>query len=114
MKLQMPISEDELHRLYALSQGVVINEQQSTSEYFNMDYDQFIEFIYRVAQNVYNPASHNIAMPEQPLSGKKAKQPDYGDLKKEVYSLFEADEYTKFKELLKLVIMNCCEPIQSP
>ena len=53
-------------------------------------------------------------MPEATLAGKKPKAPNYGDLKKEIYSMFDADDYTKFKELLKLLINTSQEPINSP
>ena len=32
------------------------------------------------------------------------KKVDFGEIPKEIYALFEADEYCKFKEMLKLVL----------
>lgn len=58
-KAEIYVSQFNLRKFYALSQSLVLNEQQDGREaYFNLDKEEFIEFVYRVAEHVYDKGSY--------------------------------------------------------
>ena len=49
------ITDKEISILYAISKMTVIDEMTERGQYFNMEFVEFMEFICRVADFLYNP-----------------------------------------------------------
>ena len=74
---KIPVSRYNLRKFYALSKKPVVQEQAETvnkrsGAYFNLDLDEMIEFIWRIAQYVYSPESYGIE-PKPPTAASAAR-----------------------------------------
>ena len=62
----LPISKFNLVKFYKLSVGLVVEENEICyhQDYLNLTFDQFVEFIYRIATYVWEPENYETNAPE--------------------------------------------------
>ena len=83
----IPISEYNLRKFYALSKSLVIFEQDS-QQYLQLSKQEFVELVYRVAEHIYKADSYD----QDP--------PGY------IMALFDQPMRAKFKEVLKQLLKD--------
>lgn len=88
----LPISKFNLVKFYKLSVGLVVEENEISyhPDYLNLTFDQFVEFIYRIATYIWEPENYEAIAQE---GAKEAKNP-----------LKEESTYDKFIETMRIVV----------
>lgn len=86
---EVPISAFNLKKFYALSKDIVPSEQTHGNDYFNMNYNEFIELVYRIAEFIYDQKNYDMDGQPPPI---------------EIQEMFNETMCTKFKDTLKRII----------
>ena len=78
-----------LQKFYALSKDIVPSQQASASQHSKMNFTELVEFVYRVAEYVYDKRNYE---------GERTAPP------KPIQELFEMSMDVKFEETLRRLV----------